>query len=223
MKNILAENLLRFGVKNLNEKDKVILSEALLLEQTQQVTAALKSLNDAFKAKPTKIAGVDVYPAISIGFTNNALPAVGMNYPEALAKEIDGMNSNEKYRGKFPGQKLPKTLSVSTMIPNWQTVKDTNFKKYLGQERNRSKSWFFNYGRDSYTTGGLGYKIEDGVKTISDYINNFYVTGANGKWWGANGVNAQPSGTSADFNSAITALLRTCLVYDAGRRPIEPF
>jgi hypothetical protein len=38
MKNILAENLLRFGVKNLNESDKEKIAEALLTEQGDKPT-----------------------------------------------------------------------------------------------------------------------------------------------------------------------------------------
>ena len=52
MKNILAENLLRFGVKNLNEKDIKILSETLLLEQTQEAKNALAALNQYMQTNP---------------------------------------------------------------------------------------------------------------------------------------------------------------------------
>jgi hypothetical protein len=52
MKNILAENLLRFGVKNLNEKDKAVLSEAILLEQSQEAKNALAALNNYLKTNP---------------------------------------------------------------------------------------------------------------------------------------------------------------------------
>jgi hypothetical protein len=50
MKNILAENLLRFGVKNLNEKDRVVLSEALLLEADLAPSPDFAAAAKAFKA-----------------------------------------------------------------------------------------------------------------------------------------------------------------------------
>jgi hypothetical protein len=54
MKNILAENLLRFGVKNLKEADRVKLAESLLMEQTTQQKAALTQLNAYLKKTPYK-------------------------------------------------------------------------------------------------------------------------------------------------------------------------
>jgi hypothetical protein len=70
MKNILAENLLRFGVKNLNETDVKILSESLLLEQIALVDNALKALNAATAAKPIAVQGSRLgwYPVVSIGY-----------------------------------------------------------------------------------------------------------------------------------------------------------
>jgi hypothetical protein len=50
MKNILAENLLRFGVKNLNEKDKEKLSEGLLLEADLAPSPDFAAAAKAFKA-----------------------------------------------------------------------------------------------------------------------------------------------------------------------------
>lgn len=47
MKNILAENLLRFGVKNLSENDKKVLSESLLMEQTAIQAGPLDKHPDA--------------------------------------------------------------------------------------------------------------------------------------------------------------------------------
>ena len=69
MKNILAENLLRFGVKNLNEKDKAVLSEALLLEQIQQVDAAVKALNDAASKYKIQFNRSLMYPTVSIQYS----------------------------------------------------------------------------------------------------------------------------------------------------------
>lgn len=55
MKNILAENLLRFGVKNLSESDKKTLSENILIEQTQEAKNALTALNEYLFKNPFKM------------------------------------------------------------------------------------------------------------------------------------------------------------------------
>jgi hypothetical protein len=51
MKNILAENLLRFGVKNLNESDRAVLSKALLLEANETYWDAIQGVGTNPKGK----------------------------------------------------------------------------------------------------------------------------------------------------------------------------
>jgi hypothetical protein len=114
MKNILAENLLRFGVKNLNEKDKAILSEALLLEQIAQVDNALKALNEAAAAKPIMVKGsrIQWYPVVNIsyvpanpgqaGYVNGGIePAEIRNTADEKAYVIAKTNKNTSVPGRI--------------------------------------------------------------------------------------------------------------------------
>lgn len=70
MKNILAENMLRFGVKNLNETDKAILSEALLLEQVQLVDNAVKTLNEEAAKYLCQVSQLTVKPELTVAYTD---------------------------------------------------------------------------------------------------------------------------------------------------------
>jgi hypothetical protein len=76
MKNILAENLLRFGVKNLNESDKKRLIEAEpgdpsqtidLSAELSEITTALRTYNTAFK----EITGVNIILFVDSNNVNN--------------------------------------------------------------------------------------------------------------------------------------------------------
>jgi hypothetical protein len=77
MKNILAENLLRFGVKNLKDADKTKLSEALLTEAALAPNADFAAAAKAFRAvhkgtwanvqgKTLSYAGATYYISISV-------------------------------------------------------------------------------------------------------------------------------------------------------------
>ena len=217
MKNILAENLLRFGVKNLKEADRAVLSEALLLEQTQQVTAAISALNAALKAKPTMIAGVGVYPEVSVTFTNNGLPQKGQDLGP-IAKELYGVEANGKYNGNLaPGSKMPLSLTISVKSPDVNKIMTTNknFFTYIKDlMSSKRKTWKFPYGYANMGHHGFinDPKISPAATEIIGYLNNFYVTSGD-RFWSTPGVNAEPQTNAQTFNGAIVQLLNRIAEY----------
>lgn len=220
MKNILAENLLRFGVKNLKETEKKVLSESLLLEQTQQTTAAIDALNTALKEKPTKVGGVDVYPQVSVKFTGNVLPQKGQPLG-ALGKELGswtGIGEAYKYNGNLAaGSKVPFSLSISMAIPLLQSIKEKNatYYNFLSDLKMRqTKTWRFPYGSTagSQATMFESNKVSEVKITITNYLNNYYVTDGS-SWFGVKNVDASASGTSQDFNTQLTTLLNNIASY----------
>ena len=215
MKNILAENLLRFGVKNLKEADRAVLSEALLLEQTQQVTAAISGLNAALKAKPTMIAGVGVYPEVSVTFTNNGLPQRGQELGP-ITKEL--YMATGKYNGNLaPGSKMPLSLTISVKSPDVNKIMTTNknFFTYIKDlMSSKTKTWKFPYGYSNMTGFINDPKITPAATEIIGYLNNFYVTSGD-YFWSTKGVNAQPQTNAQTFNGAIVQLLNRIAEYPA--------
>ena len=215
MKNILAENLLRFGVKNLNEKDKAVLSEALLLEQIQQVTTAMDALNTAMAAKPTGVGTHKIYPAISIAY-GAALPANGQvlkatMIPRGLTS-VTGQSVNNLLNASetVTGKPLPISLSC-----NIKTIKSTagssdNYAKFIDQlpDMNKIALWGTNYTDTKYSHPEAPY-AKNVKASLQSYCGKYYATGTNGKFWDVNGVNANVTGNISDFASQIDTLVNS--------------
>jgi hypothetical protein len=214
MKNILAENMLRFGVKNLKEADTKIISESLLLEQTQQVTAALKSLNDALKAKPTTVGTyAKVYPIVSIRWTNNATPPKGGD-GSALGKELPIEIGTSGFPGNLPaGSKMPIAITIGAGVID-DSKTSAIYQKFLRESvTNWKKQYTFDYYRGDNPGGDtkfsqLAMTVPKAVPQLVATINKFYVyDSSTSTWWGTRGVDASPSGTSQDFVTQFTTLL----------------
>jgi hypothetical protein len=145
MKNILAENLLRFGVKNLKEKDRAVLSEALLLEQIQLVDAAVKALNTLTAKNPLAVGGEGG------GGTAKFCPTISIRYvpanPGQDANIKGGIQPAEIRTGNLSGAYViaktnkitnaPGTISgnysvVGTVQPKkeWLTLLNTDARPY---------------------------------------------------------------------------------------------
>ena len=192
MKNILAENLLRFGVKNLNEKDKVVLSEALLLEQIQLVDAAIKALNDEAAKYKIRFNRSLIHPAVSIGYTPKPLKAgdnfqqgkggVERGYDTAAKGDVDLRTYSSSSPGGLPAgeennniYKIDATNKVTTPPTNLRTTyvesgtKDPNFNAVLAY-----KTGVFGLYANPFTDYG---QTADGLKTaIKNYFGNFYTS-----------------------------------------------
>lgn len=218
MKNILAENLLRFGVKNLNEKDKAVLSEALLLEQTQQVTNAINALNTALKAKPTNVGGASVYPIVSINWTSNATPA-NDGPGDAISRELPF--TADKWRaGNLPvGSKMPISIKITAGVDNVNKTSAV-YQKFLKDIQVYWKRVYkFAYGRSENPSGDannewLSPKVSTATNQLVASINRFYVVDSSKmRWWDTNGVDATPSGNSVDFTNQFNQLCRTLTAY----------
>ena len=222
MKNILAENLLRFGVKNLNETDVKILSESLLLEQTQQVTNAINALNTALKAKPTTVGGsAKVYPVVSINWTSNATPPNGGD-GAAISKELP-FTVTKWSAGNLPvGSKMPISIKISAGMDDVDKTSDV-YKTFL---RNISTNWKrvykFAYNRSENPSGDandpwLSPKVSTATKQLVAAINRFYIVDKTKSiWWDVPGVDASPSGNSVDFTTQFDQLCRTLSAYPYG-------
>lgn len=192
MKNILAENLLRFGVKNLNETDVKILSESLLLEQIQLVDAAVKALNDEAAKYKIRFNRSLIHPAVSVEYTPKPFKAgdafkqgkggVMRGYDTAVKGDVDLRTYSSSSPGGLPAgeegrniYKIDATNKVTTPPINLRTkyiesgTADPNFNALLAY-----KTGIYGLYAETFTDYGL---TADGLKTaIKNYFGNFYTS-----------------------------------------------
>jgi hypothetical protein len=221
MKNILAENLLRFGVKNLKESDVKILQESLLVEQVQAVSTALTDLNAAMAKYPTKIKNSQVYPVITLTY-GTALPAIGKTLtkdmiPRGLSDQVSTTGvptspvtdifSNEGANSSLVGKKMPIKL-ICTAKKQIAETDPENYKTFIRNVITDGPNialWGW-----TYTAATAAPTTTDTKAALKNYCNKFYTTDTNNSFWGVKNIEGlMISGQFTNIETQLDALLNS--------------
>ena len=168
MKNILAENLLRFGVKNLKESDKEKLSEGLLLEAFQKNYWFDSITKDSVRSN-------EQFTLYDVNVTGNCAAKFGFKVaPNALSAPYN----QDLIRVQFSNRKLATIKSIADLDAYFRDPK--NDAAYTTIE-----------ALNVATPSGTGLNLK-GVAFLQKLKSYYTGTNAQGKPF-AYGVNVTPN------------------------------